>query len=140
MKTLIVIAALCLYSHSHATDYQVFTTTFLPPIEIRDYPVDIYYLNQPELILARLGHFQPNNRKSAKQQALQTLNTPEGKTMLSELERSFQGIFGAWSHNISFLPAILVNDRFLLYGVYDLEEANDRVKRWLDQEARGEGE
>ena len=42
---------------------------------------------------------------------------------MGDLKRAYQGVVNAWMNNVAHLPAILIDDRYLLYGVYDVSEA-----------------
>lgn len=127
MKITTLILTLALSSTGFASNYQVFTTTFLPAVNTSGYTAEIYYLNLPELTLARLGHYQQGDKKKAQQQAMSLLGSAQGKTMLRDLEYAFKGVLRAWEHEITDLPAILVDDSYLIYGVYDLKEAEQLV-------------
>lgn len=113
----------CFSLQGHATQYRIFTTTFLPPINTHGLNVPIYRLDETDLIVSQLGHFRPSSQQRAQESVLAFLGSAQGKALLADLERSFQGTIIAWSHKIKRLPAILIDDAFLIYGVYDLNQA-----------------
>jgi hypothetical protein len=43
-------------------------------------------------------------------------------------------LVSAWSHGIEALPAIVVEDRYVLYGMYSLQKARARVDAYRARE------
>ena len=114
---LVCLSAVC------AADVIVYTTSFLPVKNIPREGAEIYYLDDPEKPLAALSAGLPNNYDEATPVAVARINTEEGRRLLGELKRSYQGIVNAWLHKITDLPAILVDEQYVVYGVYDVVQA-----------------
>jgi integrating conjugative element protein (TIGR03757 family) len=130
MKLMPLLFSLCLAAPTGAEEYTVFTATFLPAIQLNGVKATVYIIDQPALILNRLAYFQTSGRVAAEDAARAMLNSASGKALLGELEASFNGVVAAWSHSIERLPAILVDDQYVLYGVFDLDEASAVVRRF----------
>ncbi len=107
---------------SLALELQVYTTTFIP-VSLSGKAAEVFYLDEPDLILSRLTHFQGSNAANVRRAALNQLNSPEGKAMLDRLKIAFHGLASAWAHDIRYLPAIVVNDEAVIYGETDLNRA-----------------
>ena len=104
-------------------DVQVFTTSFIPVRDKGKRADAVYYLDDVERALGGLAKGLPTNIRDAEAAAQRRLNTEAGQAALQLLQASFQGLVRAWSHDVEQLPAILINDRYLLYGVRDVDEA-----------------
>lgn len=125
IKLLVISLAALSAEFSTADDFKVFTATVLPGIAAEGLAsnAQIYYLDEPDLLISKLGHFQPKGSEAVQEAAQRHLASPEGQNLLISLKHAFEGVLGAWSHKIERLPAILINDQYVIYGVYDLAEA-----------------
>ncbi len=101
----------------------VYTTSFLPVAHDNVPNVTVYWLDEPEQPLSALSVGLPATVEEAAPVVLSRMNTPGGKRLMGDLKRAYQGVVNAWLNNVSQLPAILIDDRYVLYGVYDVNEA-----------------
>ena len=101
----------------------VFTTSYLPVAASQSVPETRYLLNVPDLLLQELGKQLPKTREAAQKELLRRIGSSEGQQLVARVEKGFNGVVLAWAHNIEHLPAILINDRYLVYGVYNVDEA-----------------
>ena len=104
-------------------DVRVFTTSFLTVRDPSALATVTYRLDEVDLALAGLGASLPNNFTQAESEARQRLNSPRGAAAMKRMQGAFEGLVVAWSHGVERLPAILINDRYLIYGVRDVDEA-----------------
>ena len=123
------IALLCLVSFAGmaqaepVADVSVFTTRFLPVSDSNDRANAIYYLDDVDRALGEFAKGLPTNIAAAEVAARQRLNTVSGQASLQLVQAAFEGLVRAWSHDVAQLPAILINDQYLVYGVRDVEAA-----------------
>lgn len=101
----------------------VYTTSFLPVAHSDAANVTVYLLDDPVKPLKALSTGLPATYDEATPVALARINSPRGQQLLGDLKRAYQGVVNAWLNNVAQLPAILIDDRYLLYGVYDVNEA-----------------
>jgi len=132
MRIVQVLLVLLLSVDVQSGEFTVFTATFLPAIQLKGVEATVYHINKPNLIISRLGHFQPKGQEAAQDAALQMLSSESGRALMKELESSFDGVIAAWANGVERLPAILVDDTYLIYGVFDLEEAGRIVSRFKE--------
>lgn len=104
-------------------DVRVFTTSFIPVAD-RGHRADAtYFLDDVERALASLAKGLPTELSAAETVTRRRLNTAEGRSTLQQLQAAFDGLVRAWSHDIEKLPAILINDQYVIYGIRDVDEA-----------------
>lgn len=101
----------------------VYTTSFLPVAHSDAANVTLYFLDEPEQPLSALSEDLPANYDAATPLVLARMNSPRGKQLLGDLKRAYQGVVNAWMNDVAHLPAILIDDRYVLYGIYDVNEA-----------------
>ncbi|MEM8500663.1 MAG: TIGR03757 family integrating conjugative element protein [Pseudomonadota bacterium] len=111
----------------------VYTTSFLP---VRNVPADgvqLYYLDAPKKPMSALSIGLPDTLDEAKVVAVARINSEKGKRLLGDLKRAYQGIVNAWRHQLTDLPAVMVDDRYVVYGVYDVGKALSMIKEYRGQ-------
>ncbi len=124
-----LIALICLVSFGPmanaeaVTDVSVFTTRFIPVEDSNARADAIYYLDDVDRALGEIAKGLPNTIAAAEVAARQRLNSVSGRASLRLVEAAFEGLVLAWSHDVAQLPAILINDQYLVYGVRDVEVA-----------------
>lgn len=104
-------------------DVRVFTTSFMAVDDQSNRANAIYYLDDVERALASLAKGLPTELSVAEAVTQRRLNTAEGRSTLQQLQTAFDGLVRAWSHDIEKLPAILINDQYVIYGIRDVDEA-----------------
>lgn len=105
------------------TDVRVFTTSYLNVSDVSARANATYRLDEVDRALAEFGTSLPANFSQAEIEARRRLNSPRGTAAMKRLQAAFEGVVMAWSHGVDRLPAILINDRYLIYGVADVDEA-----------------
>ena len=118
-----VLIALLTVPTAYAEDVVVFSTSFQTIKPSEQVAATIYQLDVPEQVLGKLGEGLPNTLAQAQAVALDRLASPDGQAMVERLKNGFGGVVQAWSHKIEKLPAILIDDRYVVYGVYDVDQA-----------------
>lgn len=106
-----------------AEQITVYTTSFLPVAHSEGTHITVHTLDAPDAPLAALSAGLPDTYEAATPVALALIRSPQGRRLLGELKRAYQAVIDAWLNGIEALPAILIDGRYLLYGVYDVNEA-----------------
>lgn len=105
----------------------VFTTAELPPVRQLELSSRVIVLNDATISLRGLSFSYPGSSDAAKQQALSVINSPQGQTAMRTLHQNMQDVVLAWQLGIEKLPAVIVDQRYVVYGVYDVAAALDKV-------------
>jgi integrating conjugative element protein (TIGR03757 family) len=120
---------------SEPASVQVFTTAHLPALQRLDRATRVCVLDAFEAPLKTLSFPYPGSEEGARRQAVSMINSPRGQAALDALRRAAEAAALAWQSGIQRLPAILVDQRYVVYGEYDVQVALERV---ADFRARGD--
>ena len=71
-----------------------------------------------------------NRAATSPRQIAQQILALEGEGFFSELTAQVNGLVFAWRHGIDALPAIVLDDRYVFYGVYSVAEAKTRLRAY----------
>jgi integrating conjugative element protein (TIGR03757 family) len=110
-----------------ADNITIYTTTFLPPIQLEGESAHTIWLDLPDQMLKDLSRHSPTVKNQTAQDILNTIREKEGAGFFQKLNTQVTGLVSAWSHGIEALPAIVFEDRYVLYGMYSLSTARARV-------------
>ncbi len=92
-------------------------------------PSRVIELNTAQRIEAELSDRLPNDPQRAA--ALVQRRLREGGSPMQErLANAYQGVADAWSLGITTLPAIVVDQRYVIYGETDLDRAVSRIEHY----------
>lgn len=108
----------------------VFTAERLPPLQHLDQADRLFVLDHADSALRRLSFPNPGSEVAAKDQALLIIQSPRGQAAIARIRESAEATTVAWMHGIEKLPAVLVDEQFVVYGVFDVAAAVDQVKRY----------
>ncbi|MCB1674823.1 MAG: TIGR03757 family integrating conjugative element protein [Halioglobus sp.] len=116
----------------------VFTTAQLPPLQRLELATQVWVLDAIEAPLHALSFPFPGSEEAARRQAVAVINAPRGQAMLAQLRRHAQAVALAWQSGIEKLPAVLVDQRYVVYGEYDVQAALARVARFREEAVRAD--
>jgi integrating conjugative element protein (TIGR03757 family) len=126
MKYWGLVMAFLLNVEAHAEeirDVVVFTTSAFAMVDVNARVTRLYRLDAPDQALAEFANGLPKEMSAAKSEVIRRLNEPEWQHRFKHIQHAFEGVSEAWMHNITKLPAIVVNDRYVIYGVVDVDRA-----------------
>ena len=130
--------AVC-FSHSPAFSGTVtlYTTTFLPPIAFDGESPDVFFLDLPDQMIQGLSRHTPKHTAGMKpKNVMKKILAVEGETFFAQLNEQINGLVSAWMHGIESLPAIVLDDHYVFYGIYSVSEARTRLLNTSSGEAR----
>ena len=79
--------------------------------------------------MAGLRFTNPGNQKVAVARASAMLQTSAGQAAIEQITQVGEGIALAWQHGIEKLPAVMVGGSHVVYGVFDVNEAVQMIKK-----------
>lgn len=106
----------------------VFTTSYIPVEAEAGESVLYYELDRGDQILQLLASGLSNDPRTAERQALGRMQTPEGAALIDEMQKSYQGVVLAWTHDVARLPSVLIDDKYLVEGAHSVEAARQAIK------------
>lgn len=86
-------------------------------------PARIILLDQQQQLEAELSRALPTDPHQAATITQSRLNTPSGKRLQTDLAKAQQDLTDAWSLGINKIPAVVVDNRYVVYGEPDVEKA-----------------
>lgn len=107
----------------------VFTARHLPHITSSERADRVFYLDGADAALAGLRFTNPGNQKVAVARASAMLQTSAGQAAIEQITQVGEGIALAWQHGIEKLPAVMVGGSHVVYGVFDVNEAVQMIKK-----------
>lgn len=128
----VLLLAMCVEAGEAESDHDgviVFSARHLPSMTGVMQAGHIYYLDGADAALAPLRFANPRNPTRAAAQASVMLQTPEGLAAIEQITEVGKGIALAWQHGITKLPAVMVDGTHVVYGVFDVDEAVQIIKK-----------
>ena len=114
---------------AHAVDptVWVFTADRLPALQNGDQADRLFVLDHADNALRRLSFPNPGSEVAARDRAMVILQSPSGQAAIARMRNSAEATTVAWHYGIEKLPAVLVDEQYVVYGVYDVESAIAQV-------------
>ena len=117
---------------SETSSVWVFTADRLPVLQHVEQADRLFVLDHADTALRGLSFNNPSSEAQARQRAMAIIQSPSGKAAIDRVRNSAEAIAVAWQHGIQKLPAVLVDERYVVYGVYDVESALAQIARYRD--------
>ena len=118
------------HSLARAEAVAIYTTATLPPVDLDGAAATIIRLDGPQRMVRGLSRHTADNAITSPQHIAQRILGLEGEGFFSELQAQVNGLVFAWRHGIDALPAIVIDDRYVFYGVYSVAEAKTRLQSY----------
>jgi integrating conjugative element protein (TIGR03757 family) len=129
MKKLIsCLSALCLSASACAGT--VIYTDSSNPVSSPSPDIPVVYLDAPEHVQTDIFGILPANPALAEKQARDVLNSPAFSSQQQQLTSAYQGVMKAWSLGLTKYPAIVFDDKWVVYGTTDISVAMHHLADW----------
>jgi integrating conjugative element protein (TIGR03757 family) len=93
--------------------------------------VNLYNLDDPKRLLARLGQNLPPNQVMAKAALEQRFAALGKHTVQAQFQSAYQALIKATDYGVDRYPAIVFNHgQVVIYGLTDLKQAWARYRQW----------
>jgi len=119
---------LCLLAGNAAAEVWVITNS-QHPVTGSASTQRIIQLDTAQQIEAELSANLPADPQQATALVQQRLNQG-GQSLQQRLREAYQGITDAWSMGVATLPAVVVDQRYVVYGETDLDKALARITQY----------
>lgn len=119
---------------------EVFTTGERPVTgtdhgQLRTATLTTYTIDGLERFQSALSEGLPQDPEAAKAEALRRVQQLDD-TRMAQAKAAAVGLAKAIQYGVDRYPAIVFDERFVVYGVTDLVEALDRYEAWQREQAR----
>ncbi|NDL64256.1 TIGR03757 family integrating conjugative element protein [Acerihabitans arboris] len=94
--------------------------------------ISIVYLDAPDRLQVELFSPLPSDAEQAEMQARETLASPTFKAREQQLAVAYQGVMKAWSLGLKKYPAVVFDDKWVVYGTTDVDVATQQMNAWRE--------
>jgi integrating conjugative element protein (TIGR03757 family) len=130
IRLVISLPALCLCTGAFAgTIIYTDSTHSLSPSSAG---IPVVYLDAPDHLQAELFGSLPADAALAKKQARDILTSPDFKARQLQLAGAYQGVMKAWSIGLKKYPAVVFDDKWVVYGTTDVDVATQQLNAWRE--------
>ncbi|CAJ4447427.1 integrating conjugative element protein, PFL_4709 family [Burkholderia pseudomallei] len=114
-------------SAAHATDIWIVTDQQHPVRKLAH--ARVIELDAPTEIEATLSRGLPTNPSEAAAEARQRLGDP---AVTQQFTAAYQGVADAWHIGVTKIPAVVVDQRYVVYGDADVTRALTRIQTYRE--------
>lgn len=111
----------------------VIYTTAQHPVKTPEPGVLVFRLDEAAQLEQSLFPHLSDNPEQAEQQARRMMQLPDRKSREAQLTGAYQALIAAWSAGIAKTPAIVFDDRYVVYGTTDIALAQQLLSKWREQ-------
>ncbi|HEN3613528.1 TPA: TIGR03757 family integrating conjugative element protein [Yersinia enterocolitica] len=129
MKRLIVFLP-ALWLSAVASASTVIYTDSTHPVSSASPDIPVVYLDAPERLQADMFGTLPANAALAEKQARDVLGQPAFIAQQQQLASAYQGLMKAWSLGLTHFPAVVFDDKWVVYGTTDVSVAMQHFADW----------
>ena len=122
------LAALCLSSGAFAN--RVIYTDGSYPVFATSPDIPIVYLDAPDRVQRGIFGSLPTDPVQAEKQVRKLLASPTFKLQQLQLAAAYQGVMKAWSLGLEKYPAVVFDDKWVVYGTTDIDVATQQFTLW----------
>lgn len=129
---LFVLLALCFSAIAvHAQEVIVITDQRYPVVNVPDH-ARIIELDAAEQYQKEISQNLPNDPEQAAQ-IVQKRVEEGGQMMQNTMREVLQGAVDAWSMGVTKIPAVIVDQRYVVYGQADVELALQKINTYKEK-------
>lgn len=96
--------------------------------------VTVIELDAPDRIQAQLFGSLSANPAQAEQQARSVIASPAFRQNQQTLAASYAGVAHAWSLGLEKYPAVVFDDKWVVYGAADVAAARAKLDAWREKQ------
>ncbi|MEY0162069.1 TIGR03757 family integrating conjugative element protein [Providencia rettgeri] len=115
----------------------LYTTRDNPPMR-PEVLVDVVYLDESDALtdawFAAQGIELSMDNTS---QIIAALQSPAWQTQAAQLKQAYQGVIRAWQLGVERVPAVVVDDKWVIYGLTDVARAQSEIAQYRQRQEKG---
>lgn len=92
--------------------------------------IPVVYLDAPERVQTEIFGALPATPSLAEKQAQNMLSSPAFTSQQQQLASAYQGLMKAWSLGLTKYPAVVFDDKWVVYGTTDVSVAMQHLADW----------
>jgi len=95
--------------------------------------VTVVLLDSPDRLQAQLFGPLPADPAQAEQQARTVIGSPDFQRRQQDLAGAYAGLTRAWSLGLEKYPAVVFDDKWVVYGTSDVGVATQKLNVWKEK-------
>ncbi|ADF60014.1 TPA: TIGR03757 family integrating conjugative element protein [Klebsiella pneumoniae] len=95
--------------------------------------VTVVLLDAPDRLQAQLFGPLPADPAQAEQQARTVIGSPDFQRRQQDLAGAYAGLTRAWSLGLEKYPAVVFDDKWVVYGTSDVDVATQKLNVWKEK-------
>ncbi|EIB7847428.1 TPA: TIGR03757 family integrating conjugative element protein [Salmonella enterica subsp. enterica serovar Bron] len=103
----------------------VYTDSHHPPSNAAS--SQVVYLDAPDTVQRQLFGELPSDPVQAEQVAKNIIQSPDWQQKQQQIGQAYQGVLQAYSLKLAKYPAVVFDDRYVVYGTADVAVAETRL-------------
>lgn len=112
----------------------IYTDHTHPAIGELSSDVTVTELDAPDSLQAQLFGPLSANPTQAEQQARAVIASPAFRKKQQALAASYAGVAHAWSLGLEKYPAVVFDDKWVVYGTTDVAAAREKLNAWREKQ------
>ncbi|PTA89534.1 TIGR03757 family integrating conjugative element protein [Kosakonia sp. H7A] len=126
------LAALFLTAGAHAGTV-IYTDSAHPVTGNPGPDVTVILLDAPDRLQSELFGSLPADPAQAEQQARAVISSPDFQRRQQDLAGTYAGLTRAWSLGVEKYPAVVFDDKWVVYGTTDVGVATQQLTAWKER-------
>lgn len=103
----------------------VYTDNHHPPLNASS--AQVVYLDAPDTVQHQIFGELPADPAQAEQTAKAIIQSPDWQQKQQQIGQAYQGVLQAYSLKLAKYPAVVFDDRYVVYGTADVAVAETRL-------------
>ncbi|MBS9330208.1 TIGR03757 family integrating conjugative element protein [Escherichia coli] len=103
----------------------VYTDSHHPPLNATS--IEVVYLDTPDTVQSQLFGELPADPVQAERVAKAIIQSPDWQQKQQQITQAYQGVLQAYSLKLVKYPAVVFDDRYVVYGTADVAVAEARL-------------
>ena len=103
----------------------VYTDSHHPPLNVTN--DQVVYQDAPDTVQRQLFGELPADPVQAEQVAKTNIQSPDWQQKQQQIRQAYQGVLQAYSLKLAKYPAVVFDDRYVVYGTADVAVAEARL-------------
>lgn len=131
IRSISYLAVLCLSAGALA-DVAIYTDRSRPVSAISP-DISIIYLDAPDSVQREIFGSLPVEPAQAEKQVRELQASSAFKPLEQQLVAAYQGVINAWSLGLVKYPAVVFDDKWVVYGTTDVGVAAQQLINWQEE-------
>ncbi|MBG2990382.1 TIGR03757 family integrating conjugative element protein [Proteus mirabilis] len=132
MKSAKLLIPLLVLSTQSVASTTIYADSNIPLLNTKD--SKIIYLDTPDIIQKQLFNDLSRDPKQAEQQVRSIIQSSDWQQKQHQITQAYQGVLDAYALKLAKYPAVVFDDRYVVYGTTDVVLAEKYLTQFLEHQ------